>query len=357
MKPTEWLENLMMLNLRNLLLPLLIPFSFLYGLLIKFRNSLYNNGIFNSIKLDVPIISVGNITLGGTGKTPMVIYIAKLLRKNGYTPGIISRGYGRLSTGPLMVHDGNKILTNATNAGDEPYLMAKELKNIPILVSNNRKIGAQQLLTNNNINVIILDDAFQHRKISRDLEIVMISSHDHQHDYHIIPWGKLREPISSLNRADCVIYTRTNNFQFPNVHNLFNQYLKNFFLTSIMKPTLMKIDNTGYQNVKRTEESVLAFCGVGNSLSFIQNSQELGIHIKEKIFFKDHKEYDKKTLKSLYNKIKNNNYKAILTTEKDMVKIPHSLFNDIRFYVIKIELVIKNENDMTNVIKSKLHLC
>ena len=135
-----------MILLNRFFLPLLIPISWIYGLIISIRNLCYNFGLFTPVKFDVPIISVGNITMGGTGKTPLVIYIAKLLINAGKKPGIVSRGYGRHSKGTIVVHDGIKLLKDVKQSGDEPYLISKELNNTPVIVSKCRKTAIQNLL-------------------------------------------------------------------------------------------------------------------------------------------------------------------------------------------------------------------
>ena len=337
--------------LHALLLPILIFLSWLYGLIIWVRNCLYNIGLFRSTSFDIPIISIGNITTGGTGKTPMVIYLTRLLEKNGYKPGIVSRGYGRNSRGLILVHDSNTLLTDVDKAGDEPYLMGKELHTIPIVVSENRIAGIQELLNNNLADIVILDDAFQHRKVKRNLDVVMISARDELVNYHLLPWGNLREPLSSLKRAQCVIYTKTKQYQNPPLHNMLNPYMNNSSSTSIMKPVLMKMDETGYRETMPVAEPVFAFCGIGNPNSFIQTVEELGLNLIGKRIFQDHQKYNPKVLRNLSSQIQNINCRVVVTTEKDLVKIPDSFIQKFIFYVIKIVLVFENDPKLINLIK------
>ena len=160
---------------RQILFPLFMPMSWLYGCTIWVRNQFYNFGWMKTTSFDKPVISVGNITSGGTGKTPLVIYLAQLLLRNGKQPGIISRGYGRKSQGIQIVHDGKKLLIDAKTSGDEPYLMARVLKKVPVVVCEDRSRGIRQLLDYYSVNVIIMDDSFQHRKVNRDLDILTVS--------------------------------------------------------------------------------------------------------------------------------------------------------------------------------------
>ena len=189
---------------RQILFPLLMPMSWLYGCTIWVRNQFYNFGWIKTTSFDKPVISVGNITSGGTGKTPLVIYLAQLLLKNGKKPGIISRGYGRKSQGMQIVHDGKKLLSNSETTGDEPCLMARVLEKVPVVVCEERSRGIRQLLDYYSVNVIIMDDSFQHRKVNRDLDILTVSSNDKKTDYRLLPWGNLREPLKNINRANCV---------------------------------------------------------------------------------------------------------------------------------------------------------
>ena len=183
---------------RQILFPFFMPMSWLYGCTIWVRNQFYNFGWIKTTSFDKPIISVGNITSGGTGKTPLVIYLAQLLLKNGNKPGIISRGYGRKSQGIQIVHDGKELLIDAKTSGDEPYLMARVLKKVPVIVCADRSHGIRQLLDYYSVNMIIMDDSFQHRKVNRDLDIVTVSSNDKKIDYRLLPWGNLREQLKNI---------------------------------------------------------------------------------------------------------------------------------------------------------------
>ena len=167
-------------------------------------------GFFISKKLPTKVISIGNITTGGTGKTPAVIFLTKTLSKKGIKCAILSRGYGRKTAGTQLVTDGGAVVTDWRNFGDEPSLMAKSLPGIPIVVDSKRHRGGMFLIDNFNPEVILLDDAFQHRRIERDLDIVLINGKDKRSDYRLLPFGLLREPLSSLKRADALIFTKTN---------------------------------------------------------------------------------------------------------------------------------------------------
>ena len=189
---------------------LLFPLALFYWGIIYWRNLFYSAGFFISKKLPTKVISVGNITTGGTGKTPAVIFLTKALSEKGIKCAILSRGYGRKTVGTMLVTDGETSVANWQNFGDEPSLMAKSLPGIPIVVDSKRHRGGTFLVEKFKPEVIILDDAFQHRRIQRDLDIVLINGQDKRSDHKLVPFGLLREPHSSLKRADVLIFTKTN---------------------------------------------------------------------------------------------------------------------------------------------------
>lgn len=341
--------------IRLLLLPISIPFSWIFGFIIYIRNTLFNLNIIKTYKFDKPIISVGNITTGGTGKTPLVIYLAQLLRKNGIKPGIVSRGYKRKSSGLQVVHNGEKIVCKIEKSGDEPFLIAKTLINVPVLVSENRKIGIDQLINYYGVDIIIMDDGFQNRKINRDLDIVTISAKDSLKYYRVLPWGNLREPLYNISRANCVIYTKTDDYQLPPIDSIICPLISSSKFLSIITPTLMRYTETSYKKINRPPNSCFAFCGVADSQSFIKIAKNLSITICNNRFYADHQNYTKSILKELSLQIKLSGTKNILTTEKDLYKLPQWFYKEVNIYVIKIMLEFEKESELHNKIKLLLN--
>ena len=154
---------------------LLTPIAYIYQFIIFSRNRLFDLNLFKIRSLSKPVISIGNLTVGGTAKTPFTIFISKHLKKKGIKVGILSRGYGRRSTGTVVVSDGKKILNSLINSGDEPTLIAKKTSDIPIVVDSNRYRGGNYLISKYNPDIIILDDGFQHRSLKRDLDILLVN--------------------------------------------------------------------------------------------------------------------------------------------------------------------------------------
>jgi len=334
--------------------PLFISISWLYGCIIWIRNQLYNREWIKRAVFNKPVISVGNITSGGTGKTPLVIYLARLLQKAGKKPGIISRGYGRKSQGLQVVHDGKKLLSDVKISGDEPYLMARVLENIPVIVSENRSLGIEQLLNYYSVNIIILDDGFQHRKVNRDLDIIMISSNDKTEDYKLLPWGNLREPLKNIRRSDCVIYTKIKNKEIPAIHSKIQPFLKINPINSTSLSTLMKYDASGYRKSLPPDKPVFAFCGIADPISFNNSISELSLKVKGRRFFKDHQDYTDSVVKELSKQITANSINHIVTTEKDFVKLPERFLAEFEVYIIKIDIVFENELVLQNIMQSLL---
>ena len=155
---------------------LLIPFKIIFYFIISIKNWCYNSALCRQYTFDIPIISIGNISFGGTGKTPMVIHIGEKLKGDGYKPAIISRGYKRKSTGLVVVNDGSNILVEPQDSGDEPYLISKKLMDVPVVVCNKREKAAEYITKHFlDVNIMLLDDGFQYRKLVRDLDIVLLN--------------------------------------------------------------------------------------------------------------------------------------------------------------------------------------
>ena len=190
---------------------ILFPIIPVYALAVALRNWLFEIKIFKEKRVDAVIISVGNLTIGGSGKTPLVIYLLDLLNRYGLKTGVLSRGYGRRSRGYKLVSDGEKILTTVDQCGDEIYQTVSEC-HVPGAVCENRVKGAEKFLSQTDVNIIVLDDAYQHRWIYRDLNILVceqkfLLSHNFLVK-NLFPTGNLREPFISVKRADVVIINR-----------------------------------------------------------------------------------------------------------------------------------------------------
>ena len=340
--------------LRSILTPITIPLSLVYGYIIYLRNVFYDLGWFAAKDFKQPVISVGNITTGGSGKTPLVMYLANLLIKNGKTPGIVSRGYGRKSQGLVVVHDGKKIKTKVESAGDEPFLMATILKSVPIIVSENRREAICHLLKFSTVNIIIMDDGFQHRRVKRDLDIITISANDSKNDYRLLPWGKLRESLKNINRSNTIVITKTDNYNPPNLLAEFQSVFKGKSILSRISPILMRHDSAGYHKSLPSSKVFFAFCGIGEPESFFKSIKQLDLTLEGKRIFSDHQEYTESVITELSAQIKSSNCTAIITTEKDFVKLPDNFLDEFETFVIRVELEFKTEKAILDMIQPLL---
>ncbi|MBN1365582.1 MAG: tetraacyldisaccharide 4'-kinase [Syntrophaceae bacterium] len=299
--------------------------SFFYLFIIKFRNWLYNHKIFKEIKLSCPVISVGNISVGGTGKTPCVIMLAQILKKNGFHPAVISRGYGGSSKIPYnIVSDGKKILLNSEIAGDEPSLIAHALKGVPVIIGPERKITGQIAIDKFGADVLICDDAMQHRQIFRDVNLVLLDSKGFRGNYHVLPRGKLREPIGELRRADAVLYTHADEGVSADekVEELIRK--KNIpVFQSIHKPEdIISGDGSVRKPIAKLKgKKVNVFCGIANSDSFKKTVMSSGSKILSLDVFPDHHRYSGKEIKKLMDVFRKSEADYLVTTGKDAVRL------------------------------------
>ncbi len=195
--------------MRRALLPLTLPLSWLYDIGVRYRNRRYDSGAAPVRKLTVPVVSVGNLTVGGSGKTPFVAALARRLLERGRRVAVISRGYGRRGRADyVLVSDGRDVLATAAEAGDEPFELATHVSGLVVAVGAERFEVGQRVVQEQEPDVILLDDGFQHRRLHRDLDLVCFDDTEPKAFLRLLPAGRLREPLTSLERADAVVWTR-----------------------------------------------------------------------------------------------------------------------------------------------------
>ena len=310
---------------------LLFPLSIIFSIIIFIRNLAFDLKIIKITKVSKPVISIGNITTGGTGKTPIAIFLANEAKKRGFNPGILSRGYQRKSSGSLVVHDGIKLLLSVTDSGDEPFLMGDKLKNVPIIVDINRVKGANKLINDFGVDLIILDDGFQHRYIYRDIDILLINASVKEDAYHMLPLGMLRELPTSIRRASKVLICKGS-------FDLVPKKISSFIKDPIRVSEHLSAD-FNYKNIKKP---FFAFCGIADPNTFIKNLESLNISIVGSFFLRDHVRYNKKDLDRLSNKITELGIRDLITTEKDKIKLPKSFSDNYNIHVLYQDLKIES---------------
>jgi len=329
---------------------LVSPFAGIFFLITQVRNFLFDKGIFKVRKSSAKVISIGNITVGGSGKTPAVIYLTGLLKSFGKKTGVLSRGYRRKSKGYLLVSDGNEIKCSVDECGDEMYFLSTDT-NVPTAVAERRVPGAEKFLKDVNLDTIVLDDAFQHRWIHRDLDIVIIDQRFLNKvegiDQFMMPLGVMREPFAALERADVIIINRKFSEKKP-----VPEKLKKYFEGK-------KIFNgyyyaKGFFDVKSCQEypvsdfvgqKSLIVCGIARPYSFFGVLEQNNIDFTNKMIFPDHKDYTDKEIQAIRKQFYDTNAFSVLTTQKDAVKFSKfsKELDDIDIYYLQIELKIEEE--------------
>lgn len=286
----------------------------------------------NREKLPHKVISVGNITAGGTGKTPAVIAIAEEAKRRGYQPCILTRGYRGKAAGPCFVSEGSGALIDVDEAGDEALLMAETLKGIAVIKSANRYKGGLFALERLNLQrpLFILDDGFQHWKLYRDTDIVLIDSTNPFGNMRLLPFGILREPLNGLKRADVVVLTRKELHQKTGQSPASEALMNDIRRYNSDAPVFLSEHRPAYAlavSGERLPVDVLSgkkaflFCGIGNPAAFKDTIIRLNAEISGVMFFNDHHRYDEHDIAQIKDAAGNRNADWIVTTEKDIMKL------------------------------------
>ncbi|MFN2531438.1 MAG: tetraacyldisaccharide 4'-kinase [Pyrinomonadaceae bacterium] len=332
--------------------PILMPLSSLYGVITRARLSLYRKGAFRSFKLQRPVISVGNITTGGTGKTPLVGWIAKRLAASGKRTCILTRGYGRRNPNSrVLVSDFDTVFASAADAGDEPYMLACQLEGIAAVISDSDRFSAAIEATNHlNPDCFLLDDGFQHLRLARDLDIVTIDATNPWGGGKLLPAGRLRENKAGLSRVDCVVVTRSD--QAPDVTTLRSEIEqltnnRSLFLSRMVPRGVHALHNS--PNMSLPLKNVAAFCAVGNPQSFYSHLETTGCDVVLRRTFRDHHAYSQEDIDHLQIKAKQARAELLITTAKDAVKIAGLSFS-LPCYVLDFQIEIENEDRFFEVI-------
>lgn len=332
---------------------LLNLFSQIYALATNLRAFFYVAGLFKPRKLPCTVISIGNITAGGTGKTPMTIYLAQLLQRLGYLPVIVSRGYGgsKEKTGGVL-SDRHRIHMDVQAAGDEPYMMALKLHGIPVLVGKNRFRLGKLAIQKFDAQIVILDDAFQHIALERDLNILLLDATRPFGNGYLLPRGLLREPLRQARRADAFLFTRSESgspapgpcptdrlkgervvFQCRRVPELVTRIPAHRLLE---KDLGCAGDQAGPSILKK--QKVFAFSGIANNQGFRHMLESLGCRLTGFLAFSDHYPYTEQDLARIGHSARHAGADVLVTTEKDYVRLAGNARFPIDLLVLGIKI-------------------
>ena len=316
--------------------------SIQFSLVTSIRNFIYNIGVIKSHQFNLPIISVGNLVLGGSGKTPTIEYLIRLLSKN-YKIAVLSRGYGRKSNG-FIIADSN---SDTNLIGDEPMQYYRKFKNIIVSVDSNRVRGINKLIKlNSKPEIILLDDAYQHRRVKPGMSILLTKFNDLYSDDNIFPLGNLRESKSNANRADIIIVTKCDKNiskdQKRDIIQKLNIADNQKIYFSSIKYSKMLYDKESskllseFKNIKFT-----LVTGIANSSHMVNYLKDNDFNFNH-LSFKDHHNYSDSDISNI------NNNEIVITTEKDYVKLYSRVTTKV-FY-LPIEFLIHNEEEFNNQI-------
>lgn len=320
--------------------------SLLYGTAVKVRLALYSSGLLKAGRLECKVISVGNITVGGTGKTPTVEFISRNLQGRGFKVAILSRGYRRTGKGIGIVSDGKEIFLGPDEAGDEPYMLARRLKNVTVLVGADRHELGRYALERFPLDVIVLDDGFQHARLKRDLDILLVDGEKGFGNGHLLPRGPLREPLSGLKRAEVVLVNKASQESAEIVDNIMKNHLVPALFKSNYRAEKLVSLWSGEQIdlVRLSGAKVMALSAIANPSSFLNILSSLGGEIVSEVSFPDHYSYSLKELEVVIDKARVGGADFIVTTEKDAVKLEQlEPKTDIPIYYLKIGLDMHGE--------------
>ncbi|HEY6436369.1 MAG TPA: tetraacyldisaccharide 4'-kinase [Ignavibacteriaceae bacterium] len=341
----------------NFLKLILYPLTLVYAFVIWLRNFLFDKNIFKSKSVNAKVFSVGNISVGGSGKTPVTICLTTLLKLKGFKVGVLSRGYGRKSSGYIFVSDGKKFLTTVDKSGDEIFHTALDCS-VPAAVSENRVNGAERLINDSGVSAIVLDDAFQHRWIKRNFDLLVIDQRFLTEKSffinNLLPTGVMREPLSSIARADAIIINRKF-MEKKVIPNEFNKYFdgKNIFTGYYKAISFFDLKhNTELSLEEFRGQKSLVVSGIATPFSFLNVLRQNKVDTDNKLIFKDHKRYTFDDVQRIRQLFYSTNSHSVVTTEKDAVKLTKFSreMDDIDIYYLKIKFLLDAEDSFKGLI-------
>jgi len=348
---------------------LLLLLSGAYGAAVRLRASFYERGLWTSRRLPCKVISVGNLTVGGTGKTPMTRYLARMIQDLGRKVAIVSRGYkGGAEKSGGLVSDGKRLLMDADAAGDEPYLLASGLRDVPVAVGRNRFAAAMQLLQACNPEVILLDDAFQHLPLGRDLDVVLL---DHQRpfgNYHLLPRGILREPLAALERGDVYILTRSNRPDGPDWDRLGKHLPGRPILRASTRSVIDRVISVQHRSkttpgkpqklntiADLNNRRVFLFSGLADNHDFRRTIEEADAVIVGTLGYSDHYNYSGQELDRIAAAAVAHEADLIVTTAKDMARVDPQIRWPLDLVVVDVETELPRDREaLVQIIKNCL---
>lgn len=336
---------------------LLFPLAKLYQLVVKARIVAYERSLLKTHKLNAPVISVGNLAVGGTGKTPCVAFIARYLLSAGHQVAILSRGYKRQTRGRVEVSNGRDILCLPGDSGDEPFLLAQSCSGARVVVDEDRYAAGHWLESRAPVSVFILDDAFQHLRLARDLNLVLIDAIEPLDDAKMVPFGKLREPLTGLHRADAVIVTRSDQpFDRASLMKTIEQHIRRntpIFFARHEMTGLRRLGTTEHLALAEfAQRPVAAISGIAKPDRFNEDLQRAGMRIVLRRDFPDHHRYTSAEFVKITSRAREALAEAVIVTEKDAANLPGEILRQstLPVYAAQIEFRCEKEAQLKKML-------
>ncbi|ADQ15551.1 tetraacyldisaccharide 4'-kinase [Halanaerobium hydrogeniformans] len=341
----------------------LLFLSYIYSAASRMRSFAYRNKLMPKKEASVPVISVGNITTGGTGKTPFTAFLLEQL-KHKYSIAVISRGYGASKdvAEPFLIKDGENIYADSAQSGDELFMLARKTDDVIFIRSADRYQGTV-LAEEKGAELIILDDGFQHYQLEREVDVVIIDAEDPFSNNKVLPAGLLREPFSALKRADIFILNHTENVEHSRVEALKKDINKKspanrgvFAAKTISEKCISVVGEDINEADFLEEKRVFAFSGIGSPEAFKRTIESNGGNLVSYRVFKDHYNYQKEDLLTLVDQYESSKADIILTTEKDAVKLFDfgDMIGELPFYYLTISMQIDDSKKLLEAINEKI---
>jgi tetraacyldisaccharide 4'-kinase len=329
------------------------PLAALYSLGARVRRGLYRRGLFRTQHLPAPVISIGNLTVGGTGKTPMAALIARLCQEQGRSVAILSRGYGGRTRGVVKLADAERIHHRPPEVGEEPYWLARTLPGVAVYTGAARFAAGLAAWQDCRPDLFLLDDGFQHFQLHRDLDIVLLDAAAPFGNGRLLPRGPLREPISALDAAQVLILTRYDELRHRSLRDSLQiTFPEKLVLTAAIAPVRARAFPGGHEEPPEAlrHRLLLPFAGLARPGVFAQTLQQLGADLKGFAAFPDHYDYRPEDLRALADQARARGAGALVTTAKDWARLGEKWEGDLLLWVLDVEARLEQPEQLLRYI-------